>query len=924
MEAEEDKTKRIKTSELNKKAKKKTKKSKNGKVKFKDKHPKAAKRIKIGILVFIALLIIGAGVLVGAFVGIFGEELKIDEKSLVVGDENSTVYDADGNLIATLSGDAKRKSVPLSEMSEYLPKAYVAIEDERFYKHSGIDIGRTAYATFTYIIHFGKSSFGGSTITQQVIKNITQDKERTALAGVMRKVKEISKAIQVEHILSKDQILELYLNLIFVGGEDINGVELGSIYYFDKSAKDLSLAECAYMAGINNSPNAYKPFSDFGGDETKKAEMQDKIKTRTKTVLNKMKDLKYITDDQYKEAVAEVDNGLNFKNGDRAKVTADVSYHTEAALNQIVDQIIEQNPDMNRDTAKMHLYSSGYKIYTTQKTDIQTALEEEIVKDQYFTSSKYKDKNKETGKEESVTQYSTPTMVIEDHKTGQIVAAATATGDKENRSAITKLGYLNFPTAIKKQTGSSMKPISVIAPGLETGKITGATVYDDCPTTFGGNWSPKEWYEGYKGLMNMRTAVALSANIPHAKALSDIGVEASAEFCESVGLPDLSASGLSLALGGLDEGVSPAQMVSAYSAIANGGVYVTPTFYTKVEDSMGNVVYEPKKEEKQVMSEQNAYIAKSILTQPVVGAGGTATYCAIPGMDVAAKTGTTNDDFDRWLSGFTPYYTATCWYGYEHNAEVHASGNPAGKIWDAVMTAIHKDLDNAKFERPEGIIEQSVCRISGKLATPECGENAYTELFTESSLPTESCEGHSPIRICNDSGKLATEFCTNVTETVGYLPERERNAVWSSQHTVSATEVPEETCDIHVAPPHQHSFTQKISERAASCTQEGEIVWQCECGETQTQKTEKAAHKWTAWKVITPATEEKEGSQERYCEICKTKETQAIEKLKPTTQTDPSTNTTPSTGGSEGTTTPGGSDTGGTTDPDEPDSGEGS
>ena len=303
------KTKKVKSTDN------KNKKKKNGKVKFKDKHPKIALAIKISLIVLMLLIIIGAGILAGAFYGVFGDELKISEESLVVGYENSTVYDADGNLIATLSGGTKRKSISLSEMSEYLPKAYVAIEDERFYEHSGIDIGRTAYATVTYILNGGNSKFGGSTITQQVIKNITQDKERTALAGVMRKVKEISKAIQVEHYLSKDQILELYLNLIFVGGDDINGVELGSIYYFNKSAKDLSIAECAYLAGINNSPNAYKPFEDFSkkeNPEEEKQKMTEKIKKRTKTVLGKMQEVGYITSEQYNEACTDVDNGLKF------------------------------------------------------------------------------------------------------------------------------------------------------------------------------------------------------------------------------------------------------------------------------------------------------------------------------------------------------------------------------------------------------------------------------------------------------------------------------------------------------------------------------------------------------------------------------------------------------------------------------------
>ncbi len=800
-----DNTKRVKTSDLNKKTK-----NKNGKkVKFKDKHPKAALGIKIGLVVAMLVLIIGAGVLVGAFFGIFGEELKIDESMLKIKHENSTVYDADGNQIAVLSGGTKRKSISLSDMSEYLPKAYVAIEDERFYKHSGIDITRTAYATFNYIIHMGKSSFGGSTITQQVIKNITQDKERTALAGVMRKVKEISKSIQVERVLSKDQILELYLNLIFVGGDDVNGVELGSIYYFDKSAKDLTIAECAYMAGINHSPNAYKPFSDFAKEkdpEAAKQKMSDKIKKRTKTVLGKMKELSYISEDQYNEAVAEVDNGLPFKKGESASVTVDISYITEAAIDQIIDQILaenENNEDMNRDTAEMYVYSSGLNIYTTQKSNIQSVLEEEIIKDTYNTtwvpSRQRKDEDKQTAE-----YFSMPTMTIIDHTTGQVVAAATALGNKEERSAITKMGYFNYPAKDKKQTGSSMKPIAVIAPGLETGKITGATTFYDFKTTWGsgqGAWTPKN-YNGYSNtIMNLRNAIRVSANVPHVKALAVINAENAVEFCESVGLPNFEAEGLNLALGGLQHGVSTMQMASAYGAIANGGTYVSPTFYTKVTDNQGNVLYEPKQETRQVMSEQNAYVEKSILTEPVVGGPGpggnsTASYCAIKGMDVAAKTGTTNGDFDRWLCGFTPYYTAACWYGYKENHAVVFNGNPAGKIWDAVMTKIHEDLPNAKFEEPDGIVRKAVCTQSGKLAVEGCP--AYTEVFTESNVPTTACEGHAGYNICADTGLRATEFCPNQTPGMGYVPEYERGASWNTEGV--ATAMPEGVCPIHTAP----------------------------------------------------------------------------------------------------------------------------
>ncbi len=799
MSTDNNETKRVRISNTKRTIKNKSKNSKSKKGKFKNKHPKAAKAIKISLLVLVLLIIIGSGILVGAFIGIFGDELKIEASILKVGSENSTVYDADGNLIATLSGGAKRKSITLAEMSEYLPKAYVAIEDERFYEHGGIDIGRTAYATVTYILNGGSSSFGGSTITQQVIKNITQDKERSSLAGVMRKVKEISKAIQVEQYLSKDQILELYLNLIFVGGDDINGVELGSIYYFNKSAKDLSIAECAFMAGINHSPNAYKPFSEFSDKDNPaqaKADMTEKINKRTKTVLGKMLEVGYISNDQYDQAMKDVDDGLKFENGESASVTVDVSYVTEAAIDQILDQILaEGNEDMDKDAAELLLYSGGLKIYTTQKSDIQNVLEEEIVKEKYVTTTKVK--NKETG--ETKNQYSMPTMVIIDHSTGHVVAAATATGDKENRTAKTKLGYLNIPTKIKKQTGSSMKPISVIAPGLETGTITGATVYIDQPTTWGTGsnaYNPKN-YDGYgRFFVNMRTAISVSANIPHVKALSNIGTEAAVDFCESVGLPRFEAEGLSLALGGLQDGVSPAQMAGAYSAIANDGVYKTPIYYTKVTDSKGNVLYEPTQEENRVMTEQNAFLEKDILTQPVIT--GTATYCSIPGMSVAAKTGTTNDDNDRWLCGFTPYYTAACWYGYEESKTVVYSGNPAGKIWDAVMTEIHKDLENAAFIQPEGVIKKTVCTVSGKLATEACGSNVYSEYFTEENVPTTTCEGHGQIRVCNDSKQMATSQCPNVIDTMGYIPEKERGAVWVTENALT-TEITG-SCPLHPEP----------------------------------------------------------------------------------------------------------------------------
>ena len=776
-------TKRYKASDVNKKTKKSTTKNKEKKEK------KVVKKvIKILIIIFLLALVIGSGIMVGVFYGMFGDDLKIEKSKLVIPYENSTVYDSQGNLVATLSGGTKRKCISLSEMGEILPKAYVAIEDERFYEHRGVDVKRTLAATATFVTHAGKSSFGGSTITQQLVKNITNDKEDSDLAGVLRKVKEMSKAVQVEDYLSKDQILELYLNLIFIGGNDINGVELGAIYYFNKKPADLSIAECAFMAGINHSPNAYNPFKEEE-DEAKKTKKQENIKKRTKTVLGKMLELGDISQEQFDTAKAEVENGLNFQNGDTSP-TIEVSYVVEAALDQILEQIMEER-NMSQSMAETYLYSGGLKIYTTQDTAIQGTLEEVIKENKYWTEGKTKKKDGTTLKQNSL-----PTMVIMDHKTGNVVAAASAVGNKGERVTTTKIGYFNIPTKLRKSTGSSMKPISVIAPGLEAGKITAATVYIDTKTVFkqDNNYTPKNYYEGFKGAMNLRNAIKISANIPHVKALADIGVDTSKAFCESVGLPKFTKEGLTLALGGLSDGVTVTEMAGAYGAIANDGTYIEPTFYKYVTDKDDNVVIEPKQTVNTVMTPQNAYIAKDILTETVKGNGGTATYCAIKGMEVAAKTGTTNGDLDRWLCGFTPYYTATCWYGYETNAVVYYSGNPAGKIWAEVMTKIHKDLPNAEFTKPEGIKEVSICRSTGLKAKEGCGD-VYTELFTEDTIP-ETCDGHSTAMICNQTNLLCAEGCPyGEWRSFNTVPPQERDPeFWDAAGGASSGAAPTEKC----------------------------------------------------------------------------------------------------------------------------------
>ena len=327
----------------------KKKKSKKGK----KKHTVLKRVILIFFILFLLAFLIAGGVFVGIF---FSDKFAITKEDLLISNSNTIIYDAEGNVILELSGTENRKIISIDDMNPQLPNAFVAIEDERFYKHHGIDIKRTAAATLTYVVNSGSSNFGGSTITQQLVKNITNEKESTGTAGMQRKVKEMSRAYQIEQMIDKRQILELYLNLIPLAssGGDICGVEMASIYYFNKSAKDLSLEECAFIAGVTHSPTQYNPY--------KEEPNMDRIVSRTKTVLGKMKDLGFITNDEYNAAIANVDAGLHFEQGELP--TSNIkSYFVEAAVDQVVNELVEEK-GMSKEYAESRVFNGGLKIYT--------------------------------------------------------------------------------------------------------------------------------------------------------------------------------------------------------------------------------------------------------------------------------------------------------------------------------------------------------------------------------------------------------------------------------------------------------------------------------------------------------------------------------------------------------------------------------
>ena len=782
-EKSNDKTKqyKIKTAKVsNKKIDKKEKK----------KHPKLKKFIIICFVLFVLLCLIGIGVFGGIF---FSDKWKVNKEDLQISLHNTTVYDKDGKQIAELTGDENRKIITLAEMGDYIPNAFVAIEDERYYSHYGIDIKRTAGAIFTYVTHGGKSSFGGSTITQQLVKNMMQDDADSGFAGVERKIREWSRAYQIEQMFSKSQILELYLNKIFMGST-VYGVESGAQYYFSKSAKKLSLAEAAFLAGINDAPNSYNPFGETDNSE--------RIEKRTKTVLNQMKKLRNtdvkelqgltkITDEEYEKAFAQVEKGLKFKKGSTAD-TSNISYHTAAAIDQAATELAEKK-EVNYKTARAMIFNGGYKLYTTQNSGIQDIMEEEYLKTKYIKKATTKKGKKENAHSQSA-------MVIIDHKTGQVVGCVGGLGTDSSTLGLNRA--TSSSGGIGRQPGSSIKPLVAVGPGLQENVITAATIYNDVKTNFGYGYIGNAG--SYRGYISVRQGIECSSNIVNMKILTNVGIEKGIEYANAFGLSYYTKekdSSAGLAIGGTYHGTNPLQMAAAYATIANGGEYIEPTFYTKLESASGKVVLEPNQEKRRVLSEQNAYVLANILKSPVYGfkGGATATSCKISGIDTAAKTGTTSDYKDKWLCGFTPYYAAATWFGYDEPETISGianADNPAKPIWSSVMQQVHKNLKSAKFTKPSGVVTAKICPVTGKVATSKCS-NAYTEYFASGTVPSE-CDGHEAVTICKESKLLATEFCPK-TETKLYppVPEKERNASWKPSGSTKGNTVITETCKIH-------------------------------------------------------------------------------------------------------------------------------
>jgi len=681
----------------------------------KKKKTKSKKRKFIRFIILI-LIIIG---LINFFISYFRWK---NIASAMIQNIPSEVIDTEGNTIALIGSEKITENVSLNDIPDNLKNAYISIEDQRFYKHKGVDIKRTGGATLSYISHFGKASFGGSTITQQLVKNLTSE----SASKISRKTKEWVKAFELETFLSKDEILEAYLNIIYVG-PNIYGVASGSKYYFNKNISNLSLAECAFLAGINNAPISYNPFSEKNN--------LDKISKRTKIVLNKMFELKYINEDEYNQAIKDVESGLNFEKGNLESKQSEIySYHTDALISEVISDLSNRKK-ISKDFAYNYLKMGGLKVYSTQDSKIQSTMESEFAKKTYILNSKNSNDTSQAA------------MVIIDHTTGHVVGCVGGLGEKNtNRS-------FNRATQSIRQTGSAIKPIAVLAPGIQNKIFTCTTIYSDTLTKF-DDGSPKGYspinYNTYLGDITVRKAVESSQNIPFVKMMEQLTPKTSIKYLKKLGITSLTDKdeNLALALGGLDKGISPLEMASAYATFANEGVYIEPTFYTKIENSSGKKVLKTKQKTRKVFSKETCYIITQLLTQPVNGAYGTATYCALNGIEVAAKTGTTNNNYDRWLCEYTPYYTSVAWYGFDYNETINYNGvNPAGLISARIMANIHSSLPNKSFEKPKKIETATICAETGLVANEGCPD-IYTEYFLSGTIP-DRCDIHTSITNTN-------------------------------------------------------------------------------------------------------------------------------------------------------------------------------
>lgn len=782
---------------------------------------------KILLICVVTVIVGGSCVVLGMIKGIIDTAPEISSIDVTPSGYATKVYDNSGAEVQSLvASGSNRVSKKIDEIPLTLQHAFVAIEDERFYEHNGIDI-KGIFRAATIAATSLDFSQGASTITQQLLKNnVFNAYNESTSEKFKRKIQEQYLAVKLETYMNKDKILENYLNSINLGNGYL-GVEAASNGYFNKDVSELTLSECAVIASITQNPTGYNPVKYPENNQKRQAK-----------VLNNMLTQGYISQTQYDEAIAD-DVYSRIQDIHTEADSSSYSYFTDELIEQLTSDLVAQKGYTEVQATNL-IYKGGLSIYSTQDSSMQSIADSVIndpdrfpkntqfsisfalsVKDaqgkttnyshqslqKYFQTTggipgfsltftdqdkakSYVDQYKAAivGDGDTILAESPLSFTIQpqisftmmDQHTGFVKVIVGGRGEKSGSRT------LNRATRTTRQPGSSIKPLAVYGPALDTNALTLSSAIDDAPFYYSGTEAQlvNDYDTHYLGLLTTRQALLRSRNVPAVKVLTSITPQIGFNYLLKFGISTLVAPKnaingnndvvQALALGGMTKGVTNIDMTAAYAAIANKGTYTKPIYYTQVYDHDGNLILDNSvAETHEVLKETTAWLLTDAMEDVIDDTNGTARAAKLPNQPVAGKTGTTNISGDKWFCAFTPYYTASVWIGYDDNSVLPGSSVlDHNKIWQAIMSQIHANLPTGTFEKPEGIVELQVCSQSGKLAVPGLcdqdprGSQVITEYFSADNQPTETCDVHKKISVCNDSGQIASPYCTNTTTKI--------------------------------------------------------------------------------------------------------------------------------------------------------------
>lgn len=639
-------------------------------------------------------------------------------------------------------GNENRIWVSIDKMPQQLQDAFISIEDQRFYQHDGVDWKSTVLAFANQYLKFYSSNRGGSTITQQLVKNITMDNERSS----DRKIREIFRALALEQkINNKTEILEAYLNTISLGN-GICGVQVAANYYFNKDVSELSLVECAAIAGITKNPTAYNPVSKPEGN-----------RERRNVVLDKMAELGKITEAEAEEAKQQ---DIVLDDSQRSSLELETNnYFVDALIADVIEDLSEKY-GCSESVASSMFYNGGYKIYATVDMSVQEELEGVYLNTKKYFSQKATTKDNKGASVQSA-------MTIMDYQ-GHIIGIVGGVGKKTTNRG------LNRATDSPRQPGSTMKPLGAYAPALENGFITPVSTEVDSPLEnyYGnGKAGPKEWYGYYAGRMTISSAIERSANTIPCKIVKEMGVDIPFNFLtQSLNMKHLvngDKNIASMALGGCHYGMTTTESAAAYAIFGNGGKFFEPTTYYTVERVNGEVVLAADTDGKQVIRPATARVMNELLQKVVYGSRGTGkTIASFSKMKAYAKTGTSSECNDLWMVAGTPYYVGSVWYGFDTPEEVKNT-SAAANVWLAVMKELHKGLEQKEFDLSAELEKREYCRVTGKLAGDKCKSKGTAEFIPGVEL--EKCDGKHTNYVASaisDSSTVSSEAPASSAPTV--------------------------------------------------------------------------------------------------------------------------------------------------------------